>query len=359
MSLVRVLHVDPERAWGGGEVQVLALARALAAAGHTSDVAADPAGALAPAARAAGLRVLPLRVANHADVVAGIRLRRLARDYDVVHFHTARAHAMAPFVGRGGRRLVVTRRMDYAPIGGPYARWLYNRSVDVVVAISDGVRAALVRGGVEPGRITVVPSGVDPDAFAPPPGARSARRHAWGIPPDGVLVLVVGALERRKGHAVLLEAARQLPRREAALHYVFCGAGSAGEALAAAAAPLGDAVRFAGFRGDVAACLAAADVVAMPSLQEGLGVAALEAMAAGKPVVASRVGGLAEAVADGETGMLVPPGDPAALAAALAMLARDAAIRDRLGAAGRVRVLARYTSARMAADTLACYGRRP
>jgi len=109
----------------------------------------------------------------------------------------------------------------------------------------------------------------------------------------------------------------------------------------------------------VAACLAAADVVALPSLQEGLGVAALEAMAAGRPVVASRVGGLTEAVVHEETGLLVPPGDPTALATALVRLARDPGLRARLGAAGRARVLARYTAARMAEGTLACYEDRP
>src|SRR5262249_50432454 len=131
-------------------------------------------------------------------------------------------------------------------------------------------------------------------------------------------------------------------------------------ALARAAAPLGaGVVRFAGFRGDVAACLAAADIVALPSLHEGLGVAALEAMAAGRAVVASRVGGLAEVVVHDETGLLVSPGDVAGLAAALGRLAEDRALRARLGAAGQQRVRARYTTARMAEGTLACYGEAP
>ena len=100
--------------------------------------------------------------------------------------------------------------------------------------------------------------------------------------------------------------------------------------------------------------------MALPSLHEGLGVAALEAMAAARPVVASRVGGLAEVVVDGESGLLVPPGDPAALAAALAQPgAPIPRCVPRLGAAGRARVLARYTAARMADGTLACYGEPP
>jgi glycosyltransferase involved in cell wall biosynthesis len=359
---VRILHVDPERGWGGGEVQVLALLRELAARGHQSTLAAPPDGRLAAAAAALGIPVRPLGITNHLDVVAGLRLRGLVPGHEVVHFHTARAHAMAPLCRGRGARLVVTRRMDYVPAGGPWARWLYNRAVDVVIAISEGVRAALLEAGVQPARVRVVPSAVDPERVTAPPGARGAVRSAWGAGADDVVVLVPGALERRKGHAVLLDAAARLaahgepgPR----LRYVFCGEGSEHDPLARAAAALGVAVRFEGFRDDIGACLAAADVVALPSLKEGLGVAALEGAAAARPVVASRVGGLIEAVADGETGLLVAPGDPAALAAALRRLAGDATLRARLGAAGRARVLDRYSVARMAEGTLACYGGPP
>jgi glycosyltransferase involved in cell wall biosynthesis len=357
---MRILHVDPERALGGGEVQVIALLRELAARGHVSTVAAHPSGRLAAAAAALGVPVRALRIANHLDVVAGLRLRRLVAGHDVVHFHTARAHALAPFCRGRGARLVVTRRMDYVPAGGAWTRWLYNGAVDVVVAISEGVRAALLRGGVRPERIRVVPSGVDLDRLAAPPGGRERLRGAWGAARDDVVVLVPGALEERKGHAVLLAAAARLEAEgERRLRYVFCGDGSERAALVRAAAPFGDAVRFEGFRDDIGACLAAADVVVLPSLKEGLGVAALEGAAAARPVIASRVGGLVEAVADGTTGILVPPGDAAALAGALRRLATDAPLRARLGAAGRERVLVRYGVARMAEGTIACYGGPP
>jgi glycosyltransferase involved in cell wall biosynthesis len=353
---MRVLHVDPERGFGGGEVQVLLLARELARRGHATTLAAHPAGALAGAAAGEGIPVVPLPIANHFDLRAGLTLRRLAAGHDVLHFHTARAHALAPVCRRAGTRLVVTRRMDYVPAGGPYVRYLYNRAVDVVIAISEGVRAALVRAGVRAERIRVVASAVDPRRVVAAAGARAALRAAWGLAPDQVAVLVPGALERRKGHAVLLAAAALLLPAAPPLRYVFCGTGGEEAALRRAAAALDAAVTFAGFRDDIGACLAAADVVALPSLREGLGVAALEAMAAGLPVVASRVGGLAEAVVHGETGLLVPPADPGALAAALRRLLGDPALRTRLGEAGRARVEARFTSARMAEGTLACYG---
>src|SRR5262245_18282533 len=232
-----ILHVDPERGWGGGEVQVVSLLRELSARGHRSRVAADPRGQLAREAAAAGIPVEALPVAIAIDVRAGLRLRRLVAGHDGVHFHTARAHALSRFCRRRGARLVVPRRMDYVPRGGPYARWLYNRAVDVVIAISDGVRVALLRAGVEAARIRVVPSGIDPATAEAPPGARAAVRAAWAASSDDVLVVVLGALERRKGHAVLLAAATRLDG--VPLRYVFCGEGSEQAALAAAAAPVG------------------------------------------------------------------------------------------------------------------------
>src|SRR5262249_56594045 len=116
-------------------------------------------------------------------------------------------------------------------------------------------------------------SGIDAAATEAPPGVAEATRAAWGIRSDQVLVLVLGALERRKGHAVLLDAARMLAASRPELRYVFAGDGSQRHVLGERARELGDRVVFAGFRRDVAACLAAADVVALPSLREGLGVA--------------------------------------------------------------------------------------
>src|SRR5439155_25475211 len=120
-SLMRVLHVDPEPAWGGGETQVLALLAELAARDVTVRLAAHPDGPLARAAAARGVPLVPLRVRHHLDLRAALALRRLVPGHDVVHFHTARAHALAPLCRGRGARLVVTPRMDHVPTGGPYA----------------------------------------------------------------------------------------------------------------------------------------------------------------------------------------------------------------------------------------------
>ena len=144
--------------------------RELAERGHASTVAAHPTGALAAAVRDVGVPVVPLAIANHFDVRAGMRLRRMAGEFDVVHFHTARAHALAPLCRRRGARLVVTRRMDYVPAGGPYVRLLYNHAVDAIIAISEGVRAALLRVGVRAERIRALTRNYRPCRHCVPGG---------------------------------------------------------------------------------------------------------------------------------------------------------------------------------------------
>jgi glycosyltransferase involved in cell wall biosynthesis len=357
---VRVLHVDPEPGLGGGETQVLGLVRHLAARGLDQTVAAHPRGALGEAVTALGVRVEAFRIRNHLDLVAGRRLAGLlARErYDIVHFHTARAHAMSAFLGRARQaRRVVTRRMDYPLRGGWYVRWLYNCTVDAVVAISEGVRAVLVAGGVEAARIYVIASGVEAGAFATSDAVRAAERARRGVGAHEFVVAVIAALEERKGHAVLLDAVAALA--DLPLRVLCAGAGSRAAALAARRDALGlrGRVAFLGQVRDVAGLLAASDVVVMPSLQEGLGVAALEAMAAGRPLIVSRVGGLPEVVGDEGAGLLVEPGDAPGLAAALRRLATDPAAARALGAAGQARVRTRFSVEAMASATLALYRR--
>ena len=357
-ATLRILHIDPERQWGGGEEQVLGLARHLKNMGHAVGVAAHPGGPLWRAVTAAGVEARPLVVRNTFDLKAASALRQLATGADVVHFHTARAHALALWLGRKTARRVVTRRMDYRPGPRPYVRLLYNRCVDKVVAISRAIRDVLVTAGVGPDRISVIRSGVEVARFVSAAKMRAeARRQEWGAGLTEPVVVVVGALVRRKGHEVLLEAARLLASRGFRVRYGFCGDGEYREGLQRHVEDLGlgEFVRFMGWRNDVARVLAGADVAVVPSLKEGLGVAALEAMAAALPVIASRIGGLAEVVWEGETGWLVPPGDPAMLAQALEHAIRDPALARRYGLAGQDRARTEFTMERMAAKNEELY----
>jgi glycosyltransferase involved in cell wall biosynthesis len=359
-----VAGVDPECNFAGGETQVLGLTLELRAMGHRAELLCDPAGELWRRAQAAGVVCRPLPIRNALDLAAALALRRRLRDgrYDVVHFHTSRAHALAPWVRGLARAAVVTRRMDYVP-NRLFAPWLYGRhAVDGVAAISAAVADALARAIGARERITVIPSGVDCAHFRPPSAdERAAARAALGLGDADLAVGTVGALVPRKGHRYLVEAMALLGRGSGApqrrVVAIIAGGGSLRDPLAAEIRRLGlgDAVRMLGRVDDARAILWALDVFAMPSLSEGLGVALLEAMACGLPSVASRVGGIVDTVDDGRTGMLVAPADAPALAGALAHLSAEAAALAAMGAAARAMAVERFSMASMARRTVELY----
>lgn len=350
--LLKILHIDPERNWGGGEAQVLGLLGYLCRKGHRNDLLTHPGGRLFETCASLGVKTLPLVARNDFDLRPVAALRRLIRSekYDVVHFHTKRAHALSLWLPRGPGcpKYVVTRRMDYPVTKSWYTRYLYNRRVDGVVAISSVIVQILVEAGVEPGRIRLIHSGIDPERFT---GCAQAASE------QGAVVGVVAALEKRKGHRYLLEAAALLKRRGYKIKYFIAGEGPERRALEeqVEALHLGDEVKFCGFVADAAAVLTQIDIFVLPSLYEGLGVAVLEAMAAGKPVIASRVGGLPELVGDGENGYLVAPKDIEGLAQAIARLAGDGALARQLGERGAARARSDFSMERMAAQNEAYY----
>ncbi len=356
---LRVVGVDPELGFAGGESQVLGLTLELLRLGHDAQLLCDPDGLLWQRARAAGVVCHPLRIRNAIDFAAGMRLRGvLSRNrFDVVHFHTSRAHSMAPFASGMAEALVVTRRMDYVP-NRWFAPYLYNRAVDGVAAISQGVARALTAAGVSAERITVIPSGVDCARFVPPDAdQRAAARRGLGLEPDQVVVGAVGALELRKGHRYLLDALAELRNRNVALRCFIAGAGAQRAALEEQARRLGlgPAVAFMGSIADPRTLFWAIDIFVQPSMMEGLGVALLEAMACGLAAVASRAGGMAEVIEDRQDGLLVAPGDCAAIARAIEELAGSPAMRSSLGAVARNHAVQNFSLAAMARKTLALY----
>ncbi len=187
-------------------------------------------------------------------------------------------------------------------------------------------------------------------------------RRELGLPREGPFLLCVGRLDPQKGHLVLFEAMREVVRRVPAARLVVAGAPQqasveyVAELRALATSPeLREAILLIGERRDVPRLMAACDLFVLASLWEGLGLVFLEAMAAAKPVVATRVSAVPEVVLDGETGLLVPPGDPEALAGALIRLCEDAGLRRRLGLAGYRRVREHFSADRMVDETIAIY----
>jgi glycosyltransferase involved in cell wall biosynthesis len=233
--------------------------------------------------------------------------------------------------------------MDYPESKGWYTRCLYNRTVDGVVAVSRKIAELLADAGVEPERIRVIHDKTDPKPFEGV--VRAQQPHA-----ERMVVGVAAVLEERKGHRFLLEAARKLKARGCRVIYRIAGEGSLRTELEQTAVRLGlqEEVEFLGFVSDMPGFFSSVDVVVLPSLLEGLGVSVLEAMAAGKAVIASRVGGLPEVVIDGATGFLVTPRDVEGLADAIAKLAGDRLLFHDMGQNGKERLVKNFTLERMA-----------
>ncbi len=283
-------------------------------------------------------------------LVALTRLMRRGR-FDLVHTHTSKAGIL----GRAAGRLARVRRIVHTPHGhyfhGGYAgpamirlfvhleRWAATFT-DRIVALTDQEARDHLRLGIgTPARFVTIPSGVELAPYEKPPEPPAAVRAALGLPPDAWLVGAVGRLEPVKGHRHLVEAVAHLAPRIPGLYLALAGDGELGPELQARVrdAGLADRVRFLGWRDDTPTLLHAFDVFAFPSLNEGMGRALVEAMAAGRPIVASRAGGIPEVLGDGEAGVLVEPGDAVALARGIERLLGDPPLRARLAEAARRR----------------------
>jgi glycosyltransferase involved in cell wall biosynthesis len=346
MSALRILHVDAGREWRGGQRQVFLLAQYQREHAHEPLVVSQPDSPLIRRVRSAGLAAAAVRMRADWDLAAARRVRILVRKWrpNVVHAHDARAHAIALAALVGDRQvpLVVTRRVAFPPRG----RLKYGDRVAHFIAISHAVREALVRGEVDPDRITVVYSGVP----APPVTRPRDWRVELGWPSDSVVCGMVGAMTAEKGGDVLARIAACLTSgARARVRLVLLGGRAAGAAV------IGGLPTYrAGFVDAVYDAMAGLDVLWHPSSTEGLGTAVIDAMGLGIPPIAFAVGGLPEVVESGASGELVPPGDVRAFGRAASALVLDPERRARLGEHARERA-AYFSVGRMAQGTERVY----
>jgi glycosyltransferase involved in cell wall biosynthesis len=364
---MKVVHLVIGGEIAGGQLVALRLARAARDADHDVSFVSPSSGTFVELARRDGFRVdiVPLGGALAPTAIARFR-RRLAREHvDVLHTH---AHFSLNVVGRiaaqtAGARVIAHMHIEnvFRPSGlGRRAQIVVDnrtaRWCTWIVAVSDATRAALIAQGYPSDRTIMVHNGIE---------VRDAAAPAAIVPaPPGPVLLEVGRLCDVKGQRELIAALPKLARDDVTLLLAGEDVESGGtyrSALEREARELGvaDRVRFLGRRDDVPALLAAADALVLPSSVEGLPLVVLEAMAAGRPVVATAVGGTPEAVVDGETGLLVRPGDVDALARAVDSLLADPERAGRLGEAGRVRVRERFDADAAAQRILGLYASRP
>ena len=367
-----ILQVLPTLVTGGAERGCLDVAAGIVAAGGTAIVASagGPLAAELPDAGAEHVTLplagkTPWRLWRNADRLAAL-IR--ARGVDIVHARS-RAPAWSAWLACRRTQATYMTTLHAAHNAGSAAKRLYNSSMvrgARVIAISRFIADyAMTTYGVPEDRIRIVDRGIDLDRFSPgavPQDRVRALADAWNVPPDSRVILAPGRLVEGKGHMVLADALAAMSARDVVCLVVGGGHGRAGYAARLAervAAPgLGGRMRLVGLCDDMPAAYALADVVAVPSLYpEGFGRTIVEAQAMGKPVVAADNGAPRDLVVPDETGWLVPPGDAAALAAALdRILALDPDSRNRIAATSIATAHGRFSRTRMVADTLAVYG---
>lgn len=299
-----------------------------------------------------------LALGGDLDVAMIARLRRLIRALgpDLVHLHSRiGADVMGGIAARlCGVPVVHTRRVD-----NPEPVWLVAlkyRLHDRVIAISEAIGQLLLAEGLPAGKLRVVRSAVVADDFERP-CARQRMLRGLGLDDQALVVGIVAQLIERKGHRFVLDAMPGLINEHPRLQLVLFGKGPLAGQLQERidAEGLADHVRLAGFRDDLTDILPCLDLLVHPATMEGLGVSLLQASAAGVPIVASRVGGIPEAVRDGVNGVLVPAADVAELGRAIAALLDDGDLRRRLGDAGRALVRDEFSAGAMVDGNLAVY----
>lgn len=363
---LRVHTLIDSLTWGGAEMLLADLAVGAPSAAielsvaYLAEIDGSPA---APALRALGVEPELVPVGRMAEARAIGRLRRHLTQVapDVVHTHLGLADVLGTLAARSlGLPAVSTLHLlARQPTGRPdrgarddvrarLAALVRRRAGARVIAVSEAARRAyLETGWDQPRHVVTVHNGI---ARSAEPAAGAAVRRELSIAADALVLATVTVLRPGKGHDVAIDAVRQLKGRFPGVRLLILGDGPARPDIARLAQPLGDAVRLTGHRADVMAVLAATDVLLHPSRMDAFPTALLEAAAAGVPVVASRVGGIPEIVADGETGFLLePPATASALVGRVAPLLEDAALRRALAERARARFEREFTAERWAA----------
>lgn len=365
---MKITHAVENLNRGGLERVVIDLALAQAAAGHDCQVVClFDAGTLAGELTARGIRVVACNKRDGADARALLRLRSalVAQGPDVLHSHNDTPHyyATVAALGLGLRRVVNTRHGMGAHNPTSRREKLFRQSMrlaDISVAVSEAAGQRLASAGlVAAHKIRVLPNGIHPAPFRPrDPQLRAQLAASLGLAPETRLVGFVGRLNWAKDLPTMVAAfARVCARRDdVALVLVGEGEERAGIESAIKDAGIANRVFLLGDRSDVPALLPAFSIFAMSSVSEGYSIALLEACASALPIVTTRVGGNGEIVTDGVNGLVVPPQDPEAMAAALIRLLDDPDLAARMGHAGRAWLLENATFDVMAARYLALYG---
>ncbi len=371
MKRLRVLHVIGGGEFGGAERHILNLATAMDPNLVEVSVCCLFADPFVQLAREAGIRAYSIPMRHKLDFGIVTKLRdNIAREkIDIVHTHGVRANLVGRLAARmAGVETVVTTvhsllAQDYPDLFSRLANMIIEKAsrglTTHFIAVSGGLQKALVQQGIPEHKITVIYNGLNPGLFQKGDGCTGKWREAAGFSPGTPLVAIVGRLHPVKGHRYFLRAAAEILKERTDVHFLVVGSGPERDRLEDYTRKLGisDHVTFTGFVSDVSDLMPDLNLLIVPSLWEGFGLTALEAMAVGVPVVATSVGGLPEIVDHGTTGLLVPPADEAGLTRGIIWMLDHPQEAVEMAAAAKAVVEEKFTASVMARRTEELYRR--
>jgi glycosyltransferase involved in cell wall biosynthesis len=340
---VHIVHTESSHGWGGQEIRILSESEGMLARGHRVTLVASASSRVLAEAKRRGIAAAALPIGRK-RLRGVLAFRRWLKDHvgsdrvDVINTHSSTDSWIAALACSTMKRpppIVRTRHVSVPVANNAATRWLYTGPTRRIVTTGEQLRRQLIEENrYPPDRITSVPTGIDASRFAP--GDRATARAATGLPAEATLIGIVATLRSWKGHRFLIEAFTRVEGEGLGLVIVGGGPQRAALDTLVASLGLGDRVRIVGDQDDVLPWLQSLDVFALPSYaNEGVPQALVQAMLCGLACVTTGVGAIPEAARDGETALVVPAQDVDALAAALARLTADPALRRRLGAAAR------------------------
>jgi len=352
-----VLHTESSKGWGGQENRILKESAGLRKLGARVILLCQPGSTLGKRARSEGIEVRTCSMRKHYEVSAIADILRLIKkeSIDVINTHSGRDSFLAGIAGRMSRRrpLIVRTRHIAMPMT---SKITYSLLPHVVVTVSEYVRRYLIREGVRPEHVVTIHTGIDISTFSPEAVPGNLRQE-MGMPEETPLIGTVAILRRKKGYHILLDAIPLVLERVPRAMFIFVGDGPQKENISATIEELGLSgnVRLLGMRWDVPNVLKSIDIFVLPTLQEALGSSFVEAMAMGKPVIGTSVGGVGEVIKDGSNGYLVEPNKAAALSEAILKVLEDPERGRSMGKEGRRMVEQQFTNERMCEKMHALY----
>lgn len=355
--VLKILHSESSLAWGGQENRTLNEMIGLRELGHSVGVIGQPNAGIVGRAKELGFPYFEIPMRGALDFPAIARIRNALRNFDadILNTHSSKDTQLAGIAARllfPRRPKVVRTRHLAIPIT---SRITYSGIPDHVVCVSHFVANYLISQGVPEKRVTAVRTGINFENYRIE-GDRGFLRRELGIPEASLLVGTIAILRFKKGHADLLAAIPKVLESVDA-HFVFAGNGPMYETIQEQVTAMGlqNRVHLLGLRRDVVDILRSIDLFVLPTHQEALGTAFVEAGAMGRPAIGTRVDGVPEVIVDGQTGILVPPHDSAALAAAILVMAASQETRQKMGSAACAHVRELFSRDAMAQGMVSVY----